>query len=416
MFIGALTSENGQSLMATDVDGRKLWGMWHIAAAGASDYAYDGRMVYVGGEGQWAGANAYFFQIDPNTFELTQIHHNKGFVGIRGLAARDGKLYISSAVQERILVFDLAKKQVASEIPLKRAQGIAFTPDGTLLAITDRTVVVASADGNHKTLINDHLTAPNRLAVGKDGAIFISDSPKSWYHDTSAEAAVQYDAEPRRFEGDNQIKVFGGDGRFIRAIGKRRVPGKHDPQAMRCPIGVAVDARGRVWTCEWDMLPKRISVWTPEGKLVKEFIGSHKYGGSGSLDPGDKSQMIYDGMLFRLDWAKGTWKLESTIVDIMTSECEAKHVPGGYPNWPTKIVRYKGEQYFAGGSYYGSGSTIWKRRGDSFAAVGLVGGYQPGSAMEINDGKIDTNDLGHRRGRSSRGRSPSGRRRAFPRR
>jgi len=406
MFIGALTSENGQSLMATDLDGRKLWGISHIAAAGASDFAYDGMMVYVGGEGQWAGANAYFFQIDPNTFELTQIYHNKAFVGIRGMAARDGKLYISSAVQEKILVLDIAKKEIVSEIPLKKAQGIAFTPDGTLLAITDRTVVVVSADGNHRTLINDHLAAPNRLAVAKDGTICITDGPKSWYHDTSTEATVQYDVEPRRFEGDNQIKVFGADGEFIRAIGKRRVPGKFDPQSIRCPIGVAVDARGRIWTCEWDMLPKRISVWTPDGKLVKEFIGSHKYGGSGSLDPGDKSQMIYDGMLFRLDWAKGTWKLESTIVDIMTAECEAKHVPGGYPNWPTKIVRYEGrgarrapggEQYFVGGSYYGSGATIWKRNGDSFTAVAMVTGYQPGSAADLNEGKIDTNDYLYQR-------------------
>ena len=391
MFIGAITSENGQDIMAVDLDGKKLWGISHLGSVGGADFAYDGTSVYVGGEGQWAGPNAFFFRIDPKTYESEQILAHKGYVGIRGMAARDGKLYVSSGILNKILVIDTAQKQIVKEIPLPNARGIAFRPDGTLLAISGTTIVAVSDDGAHKTVAADHLTGPNRMAVAKDGAIFVSDGPSSWYRAADDEHNALYGTEDTRFTGDDQVKMFDAGGKFIRAIGTRRTVGKYDPQSMRCPMGVAVDANDRIWVCEWDMLPKRISVWSRDGKLVKEFIGAHKYGGTGALDPEDRTQMIYDGMLFKLDWDAGTWKLDSTIVDIMNALNEDRHAVGGYSNWPTRIVRYDGrgtrrvpdgedaradavrpygEQFFVGGT---NGGTIWKRKGESFAPVAFIG-------------------------------------------
>jgi len=121
-------------------------------------------------------------------------------------------------------------------------------------------------------------------------------------------------------------------------------------------------------------------VWNAQtDKLEKEFIGAPKYGGGGALDPGDKSTLIYDGMLFKLDWQNGTWKLAETIVPIMNVDSEAQHTFGGYLDWPTRIVRYQGEQYFVGGTggYSEAGGTIWKRKGDGFAAVASVNPFQP---------------------------------------
>ena len=394
MFIGTITSEAGHALMAVSLDGKKLWGSTPLGSAGSAALAFDGEVVYSAGEGQWAGANSLFFQIDPKTFETRKILTVKERLGIRGLAAKGGKLYVSSDNRSKILVIDVAMKAIVSEIRLNNPGGIAFAPDGKLLAISGTTIVAVAENGNHKTLAADHLTGPRRMAVAKDGTIFVSDGPASWYRANDDEHNALYGTEDVRFLGDNQVKVFDATGKFIRAIGTPRTIGKHDQQAMRCPMGVAIDANDRLWVCEWDMLPKRISVWSRDGKLIREFIGAHKYGGGGTLDPGDKSQMVYDGMVFKLDWENGTWKLDSTIVDIMNALNDDKHIVGGYANWPTRIIRYKGEEYFVGGT--GSfnsfnGGTIWKRKGDSFVAVSSVTPFQPGSPADLNAGKVNTN-------------------------
>ena len=56
---------------------------------------------------------------------------------------------------------------------------------------------------------------------------------------------------------------------------------------------------------ENDFQPKRVSVWTLDGKLVNAFYGPSRYGGGGTLDPQDKTRFYYDGMEFKLDWATG---------------------------------------------------------------------------------------------------------------
>ncbi len=392
IFVGAITSENGQDLMALDLDGRKHWGASHPYGCGASDMVFDGTHVYGAGEAQWAGDNAHVYRIDPRTFQHELIWSHKGRLGLRGAAVRDGKLYLASDRQSKILILDLATKQLAGDIPLSQPGGLGFTPDGRLLAGSGRSIVLVGADGRHTPLITDHLTRPNRLAVGADGTIYVSDGPTSWYRANDDEHNALYGTEDVRFTGDNQIKVFDAAGQFQRAIGKPggRRPGPYDPQAMRCPVGLALDVSNRLWVAEWDMLPKRISVWDPAtGQLLKEFLGSHKYGGGGALDPGDRTQMILDGMLFKLDWPTGRWRLTDTIVDIMSVATEQTHALGGYEDWPDRIVRVNGQPYYvAGASSWNKGGTIWRRVGENFRAVACVRPYNPGL---LPDGEPNTN-------------------------
>jgi len=108
------------------------------------------------------------------------------------------------------------------------------------------------------------------------------------------------------------VKVFGPDGRLIRTIGTggRARSGPYDPSHMNQPNGVTIDGAGRLWVAETDFLPKRLSVWTLEGKLVNAFYGPPHYGGGGSGDPVDKTRFFYadagGGMELKLDWEKGT--------------------------------------------------------------------------------------------------------------
>lgn len=387
VFVGAIVCENGQDLMALDAaSGRKLWGVAHPGnGAGASVLCADERWVYGAGEAQWAGDNAYVYRVDPQTYRVEMLWHHQGRLGLRGIAARDGKLYVASDLLNKLFVLDAGQKTLLREIPLQQPGGVAFSSAGKLLAISGRQVVVVQDDGTTQPLVGDHLTRPNRLAVGADGTIYVSDGPTSWYRDASLEANTLYGDESVRFSGDNQVKVFDAAGKFLRVIGKEggRKPGPYDPQAMRCPVGLALDKTNHLWVAEYDMLPKRLSVWDAQtGQLVKEYLGAHKYGGGGALDPGDRTTMIYDGMLFKLDWQTGTWKLTDTIVDIMNVHSDAAHTFGGYGDWPTRIVRYQGEAFYVGGRDGAMttecGGTIWKRRGDAFLPVAYVGGFNPG--------------------------------------
>jgi len=354
IFAGAITSENGQDMMALDLDGKKLWGISHPYGVGAMEYAYDGKTVYAAGEGQWAGANAYIWTIDPTTYATKQIVHIPSFIGLRGLVAKGGKLYVSCEMKSEVMVIDIATGATDREIPLAHAGGIAMTPTGDIYAISGTSIVELTDQGAGRVIVADHLTRPNRMAIGADGTIYVTDGPTSWYPADSPEQNALYGTEDERFKGDNQVKEFDSTGKFLRAIGTPggRHAGPWDPQAMRLPVGIAVDSQNHIWVAEWDLLPKRISVWNSDGTLYKEYIGAHKYGGGGTLDPLDRSTLIYDGNLMTLNWATAqadpvhSWKFDGTLAEIMPDTSD-KPLP--VIQNPTRMMHYQGHAFMVGG-------------------------------------------------------------------
>ena len=78
---------------------------------------------------------------------------------------------------------------------------------------------------------------------------------------------------------------------------------------MNNPNGLTIDGRDHLWVAETDFQPKRVSVWTLDGTLVKAFYGPSEYGGGGALDPQDKTRFYYHGMEFTLDWERGADRL-----------------------------------------------------------------------------------------------------------
>ena len=86
-----------------------------------------------------------------------------------------------------------------------------------------------------------------------------------------------------------------------------------NPNRIENPQGIAIDARGNLWVAERDYQPKRTSVWLPDGKFLKEFIGPSAYGGGGQVDPRDPSRIYYAGMEFSLDYRSGRWALKRIL-------------------------------------------------------------------------------------------------------
>lgn len=99
---------------------------------------------------------------------------------------------------------------------------------------------------------------------------------------------------------------------------------------------------------ENDFSPKRLSVWSREGRLLNAFYGPAQYGGGGELDPRDKSQFLYGGegggMLFKLDWKNGT----NRLIDVYSrGEYNPAHLPQGAigATQPQTTFYHAGRQY-----------------------------------------------------------------------
>ena len=145
---------------------------------------------------------------------------------------------------------------------------------------------------------------------------------------------------------------------------------------MNNPNGLAIDSRQHLWVAETDFQPKRVSVWTLEGKLVDAFYGPSEYGGGGKLDPVDKSRFYFHGMEFALDWDKRTSRLAGVFY---RPDPSASDFPESFPGGPPESPIYVGgKRYFT--NCYNSNPTngasvamIWQDRDGVAAPVAAMG-------------------------------------------
>ncbi|HUW32251.1 MAG TPA: hypothetical protein VM223_11615 [Planctomycetota bacterium] len=335
VLIGSFVAEGGSGLAWVDLDGRKLHGQMWVGGVwtGAELIARDpgpapvpGVYAYVASA--WKGdkynnnqAEIRLHKLvndaqklaaprdtrfgsgeDPRVLDPTWKFPDAEQVGVNGLAAWNGLVIISLPKLNALLAVDAAASKALGTAALGSPRGLAFDSEGRLLAVTGKTVVRIQLPPIDKwventtlpapeAVIPDGLDDPQQIALGADGSIFVSDHGAS-----------------------NQVKVFSPAGKLVRAIGTAGTPrpGPYDPTLMHNPKGIAIDSDGKLWVAEEDHQPKRVSVWSANGKLVKAFYGPPQYGGGGVLDPEDKTLFYLRGMTFKLDWKTG----ESTLTAI----------------------------------------------------------------------------------------------------
>lgn len=168
-----------------------------------------------------------------------------------------------------------------------------------LLAVTERNDVLyglysggkvarLGADGHAAQTVFTAaaLKKPMRLAVSQDAQRFaISD-----------------------FE-TNQAFVFDGKGKVLQTIGQAyqavddmRPAGKFIENDLIRPLGLDFDAQNRLWVAEAAQTNRRVTVWTPQGQLEKQFWGGADYGAmSGFAVTNDSTHFIAHGVEFQLD-------------------------------------------------------------------------------------------------------------------
>lgn len=319
MYLGWTYAEAGQALVCTDFDGNVKWrhkrggfgGATLLAADGGIVYVYDpgqGNMIYRldAGKGEyvnWNGTQEATLELTPllakfqdaAKAEKDDRGNNKPPLA-GGMAAVNGKLFVSYGSGNVILVLDGATGKVLSEITVQNPRDLKLGQDGKLYLLKGETTV-ATVDPEAGAVVDivKRLENARSVTADKDGNIYVGVK-----------------------DPDNQVKVFDATGRALRTIGKqggRPLLGKWDPSGMRYVSGIHVDPRGNLWVMESDDKPRRVSVWNSEtGVCVKEFFGPTHYGaGGGAISPDDPYTMIGMGCEWKLDRETGRATCVSVI-------------------------------------------------------------------------------------------------------
>lgn len=390
VFVTSPATEAGWAPIALDPEGRVLWGSKTAGIAAAVD---DGILYCVFDLGahtlrkepdKSAPANITVTRLDATTGRYAPFDNpalpaggmsadvatyaapannvydlDTDILNVQGAAARNGQLCISLRRDNAIRVVDGKTSRVIKDIPLAAPAGLAFRADGGLLAVSNNCVVAVDMEtGKATPLIVDGLIKPRQICAAPDGTLLVSD----W-------ASMNV----KRFSSDGQ-RLLNTIGRY----GGRPLMGEW--RALRGglhrPWGVAVDSRNQVWIAEdWDS-PRRLSVWTLDGAIEREFIGPGNYSGGGLLDPADRTRGYYHNMEFRLDYQTAGWELARVVSGQFGPESLAMTVGTGHPN---RILHRDGKTYLVGGGQPAE-SPRWNiaiRRADGIfqpsAAAGLVG-------------------------------------------
>lgn len=403
VLIGSFVAEGGSGLAWVDLDGRKLHGQMWLGGVwtGARFLARDPGPqpvpgVYAYAASSWKGdkyndnqAELRLHKLvndaqrraaprdtrfgtgeDPPVLEPTWKFPAAAQEGIGGLAAWNGLLLVSLPRLDSVLVVDVAAGTALGLAPLPQPRGLVTDAAGHLFAVSGTRVLRftlpprpgGGADtldlGPAQPVVGDGLGDPQQLALDAAGSLYVGDA------------------------ATNQVKVFTPDGRLVRTVGDAGQPaaGPYAPTLMHNPQGLAIDERGRLWVAEDDHQPKRVSVWTPDGRLERAFYGPPEYGGGGVLDPQDPRRFYLRGMTFALDWKRGLADLRAIRWRPGPDDFRLPAGPhaGGPPDTPLYVGRRRYyTNCFTSSPTGGTAVTsIWRETGDIAVPVAAFGNAQ----------------------------------------
>lgn len=384
VIMGSFVSEGGHGLQWIHEDGTKIggqgWvgGVWTGAPTLAVDHgrnAIPEHACYVGSiwEGEMRLTAKTLKMDDKPVFKAklgddTNKHGKErndaavlpleGFDGgervfvLSALGAHDGMLVCSMIRQNELLFVDAREGKISRRVSVKDPRGVAFDAKGSMLVLSGTRLLrfASMTDTAGKELITG-FEDPRHVALDHQGRIHVSDRGRS-----------------------HQVKVFSPEGKPERAIGIAGSPGigRYEPRHMNNPNGIAIDSQGRLWVAEADHHPKRVSVWSPNGDLLRAFHGPSEYGGGGVLDSRDAGLFFYRGLEFKLDWKKGTDELSRIFY--RPDPLLKAHFGPFSPDYPLYPGRRPGTRYFTSCFTHNpvsgdDAAFIWRDDGDSGARL-----------------------------------------------
>jgi hypothetical protein len=360
VYLGCYVSEGGSGLAWLDLDGNKQGGRGWVGASwtAAQFLARDAgphanHDIYAYAAATW-GDKLTTVSTNQAVLRLTGLtdHGDKSILNytidmgkmpgqqkggalwqyeIGGLAVQNNVAIVSLFLRNELLFADGTTGKILGTVPIDSPRGLAVDPEGRLLVLSGERLlryrIPAQIDDTHppqfsapEVVVGQDLNNPSGLTTDAAGNIYISDQGDS-----------------------NQVKIFSPSGKFLRAIGHPGPlkAGPYDPLHMNNPRGLAIDSNNHLWVAEEDLQPKRVSIWTLDGKLLKAFYGASEYGGGGWLDQTDKTKFYYHAMEFKLDWKTG-----ASTVDWVLHRPSKDDLPLPRFADPGSVAYSNGHRYF----------------------------------------------------------------------
>jgi len=209
-------------------------------------------------------------------------------------------------------------------------------------------VRIDPASGEVTPFVDGGLSSPWDVALDGDGRAYVTDCG----------AAMQ-------------VKAFDATGKRVGTIGKaggRPWVGRYEPSGLLKPAGITVDREGKVWATENDDTPRRVSVWSRDGKLVADLLGPGAYAVEGIADERKPAWVNVHDTLFEVDYAAGTARTVATLTRPSLKGLQLGH-DGGYMGRALKIRHVQGRDYLV---HTGRGGVVVYRLRDDLAAEPLT--------------------------------------------
>ncbi len=304
-------AEGGSGIIGVDPNGFKKWG----EKRGATLLAADDQFVY-GTPASWhikhdvlirlASADGAYrpFTLNgkerPFELPLADIVGSADWKPVDMVATRSHLIVLLAPVDEagtqsRIVWLDKESAEMRRSLDLPLMTTIAAGSNGELFAHDGKRVVSIGQNGALTTLTPVGLEAPGPMTLDGAGRLLIMDQGS-----------------------DLQVKAFNSDGTLAYTCGKkggRPLRGTFDTAGMRDVSSIAVDSKGEVWVVESSNYPRRISVWNPtDGSLVRHYVGTTAYAGSGSYLHDSNPDLAYVGPIeMKLNKAERSWDVTRVL-------------------------------------------------------------------------------------------------------
>jgi len=351
VVLGTGSAEAAPATICTDLEGKRRYGTFALGNALVlkDGYGYfaqrgNGKLIKFDLKNGYltnfksGKAEAVIIQKEPN--ESNEAWGGRSWT-LYAMAIAKDTLVISCGAANKLYFMDYAAGTLKGEAELKAPVGLATDPAGTLYAVSENSVGRYDIGNKSFTPIVSNLDSPAHLACDAQGNLYVSLRGKTM-----------------------QVWKLDKDGKVLQKFGKpggRPWLGKFDPAGMLNPWAIAVDKNGRLWVCEADGQPKRYSVWNPDGTLYKDFFGSMDYSTTAYVDPEEPDYVYAQSVRYRVDYDKGTWQPDATILRESEDGGVKFGVPGTHPG--AVFVNYKGRKFLFVGS---QGLGIYELVGERF--------------------------------------------------
>jgi hypothetical protein len=362
VVLGTCNAEAQKPTIGTDLEGRKLW---PTTAAGIALALRNG-FGYFGNNGNLTKFRLSDGQLAP----FADGRPNAQAPVNRGLVAMDDATLVSANGTNKLFLIDSAtgklKGEVATPVPL--TCGLAADAKGTVYAVSSNAIGKVDPKAGGFTPIAKDLDEPRMLACDAEGNVYVSLQGKTM-----------------------QVWKMTPAGKVLQKFGKaggRPLLNDFDPAGMLNPYAIAVDKNNRLWVCEDDRAPKRYSCWNADGTLYKDFYGSHPYSTSGCFDPKASEKFYAYNVRYIVDYEKGTWRPDGTILRTRKEE-GVELQEAGYHSGGTIVVRDGRKFMLVNGEMSFGGLTLYEEVGGSWVPR-MTADWLDAN----NDGKVQAEEKG----------------------